>query len=94
MPTGTRNEKKKMKHHKEEHKNTDVKKQTREREERISSTVEILQMILNEKKNSLLRDPEVTAYLKGAIKKTTETKQENWLFNIFYCFFFSFSCFN
>ncbi|GAB0090690.1 hypothetical protein DMENIID0001_054410 [Sergentomyia squamirostris] len=39
-------------------------------EEKISSTVEILQMILNEKKNSLLKDPEVIAFLQ-AIHKTT-----------------------
>ncbi|XP_055694602.1 uncharacterized protein LOC129796571 [Lutzomyia longipalpis] len=54
----------------------DSRRPCREREEKISSTVEILQMILNEKKNSLLRDPEVIAFITSAIEKASGTKPE------------------
>ncbi|XP_059608701.1 uncharacterized protein LOC132256358 [Phlebotomus argentipes] len=53
----------------------EMKKPQREREEKISSTVEILQMILNEKKNSLLRDPEVVNFLEGAVQKAKTPSQ-------------------
>uniref|UniRef100_A0A1L8DC15 Regulatory factor X-associated protein RFXANK-binding domain-containing protein n=1 Tax=Nyssomyia neivai TaxID=330878 RepID=A0A1L8DC15_9DIPT len=71
-PPGATGASRKKKHTKEEAKSPEVKKQTREREERISSTVEILQMVLNEKKNSLLRDPEVIAYLSAAVQKASK----------------------
>ncbi|XP_055704613.1 uncharacterized protein LOC129802655 [Phlebotomus papatasi] len=55
----------------DDQKASESKKIPREKEEKISSTVEILQMILNEKKNSLLRDPEVVAFLSAAIRKSS-----------------------